>query len=79
MPSVAALFQRSAPLEVDEKKAEVFAAAAVVAEEMKAEVVELPVPPPVDQVEAFIKQFVLDEHVTVHYRWMGARSQVLET
>ena len=28
--------------------------------------------------EAFIKQFVRDEHVTGHYRWNGARSQVLE-
>ena len=79
MPSVAVLFQRPAPVEVDEKKAEVVAAAAaVVAEEMKAEVVELPIQPPVDQVEAFIKQFVREEHVTGHYRWTGARSQVLE-
>lgn len=79
MPSVAALFQRPARVEVDEKGEQVVAAAAAaVAEEMKAEVVELLLPPPVDQLEAFIKLFVRDEHVTAHYRWTGPRSQVLE-
>lgn len=79
MPSVAALFHRPAPVEVAEDDVEVAAAAAaVVGVEVRAAVVELPVAPPVDQVEAFIKQFVLDEHVTAHYRWSPSRSQVLE-
>ena len=39
---------------------------------------ELPASPSVDQVEAFIQQFVRDERVTAHYRWTGPRSQVLE-
>lgn len=82
VPSLAALFQRPAVQE-EQKQADghaVSAAAAPAAAAVAAqpEVVEVSVPPPVDQVEAFVKQFVREEHVTAHYRWSPSRLQVLE-
>ena len=78
MPSVVELFQRPAvaAVEVEAQDAQAAAAAVNVAEEMR--VMELPAPPPVDMVEAFIQQYVKEQHVTSNYRWIGHRTQVLE-